>query len=154
MNTAGDTLQPSRAVEHGVQAGNIGQQHLGGTDIRVRFPRRICCSRVSIAMRSAVLPAASFDTPIIRPGMERLTHLLRQKTPRAGRRSPSVRRSAGRSQTQCPRPACPGSQQNQGHKIGRDADNHFARFQVSYQFAVIVNLAGGATCCSSTPKTS
>jgi hypothetical protein len=37
-----------------------------------------------------------------------------------------------------------GSQQNQRHKIGRDADNHFARFQVSDQFAVIVNLAGGA----------
>src|SRR5699024_12607638 len=36
------------------------------------FSRRICCSRVCIAMRSAVLPAASFDTPIIRPGIERL----------------------------------------------------------------------------------
>ena len=35
-------------------------------------------------------------------------------------------------------------QQNQRHKIGGDADNHFARFQVSNQFAVIMNLAGGA----------
>ncbi len=32
------------------------------------FSRRMCCSRVCIAMRSAVFPAASFDTPIIRPG--------------------------------------------------------------------------------------
>ena len=33
-------------------------------------------------------------------------------------------------------------QQNQRHKIGCDADNHFARFQISNQFAVIMNLAG------------
>ena len=36
------------------------------------FSRRICCSRVCIAIRSAALPRRSFDTPIIRPGIERL----------------------------------------------------------------------------------
>ncbi len=36
------------------------------------FSRRICCSRVCIAMRSASLPRRSFDTPMIRPGNERL----------------------------------------------------------------------------------
>jgi hypothetical protein len=35
-------------------------------------------------------------------------------------------------------------QQNQRHKIGGDADNHFARFQLGDQFAVVVNFAGGA----------
>ncbi len=45
-------------------------------------------------------------------------------------------------------------QQHQRHKVGSDADNHFARFQLGDQFAVIVDFAGGAHCCSSTPKTS
>ncbi len=37
MNAAGDTLQASRAVEDGVQAGDVSQQHLRGTDVGVRF---------------------------------------------------------------------------------------------------------------------
>ncbi len=36
------------------------------------FSRRICCSRVCRAMRRATLPRASFDTPMIRPGIARL----------------------------------------------------------------------------------
>ena len=35
-------------------------------------------------------------------------------------------------------------QQHQRHKVGSDADNHFARFQLGDQFAVIVDFAGGA----------
>ena len=38
----------------------------------VAFSRRICCSRVCNAMRNAVLPCASTDTPMIRPGVWRL----------------------------------------------------------------------------------
>ncbi len=37
MNTAGDPLQTSRAVEDRIQAGDIGQQHLRSTDVGVRF---------------------------------------------------------------------------------------------------------------------
>lgn len=35
-------------------------------------------------------------------------------------------------------------QQHQRHKVGGDTDNHFARFQLGDQFAVIVDFAGGA----------
>ncbi len=38
----------------------------------VAFSRRMCCSRVCRAMRSAGLPSASTDTPMIRPGSLRL----------------------------------------------------------------------------------
>ena len=38
----------------------------------VAFSRRMCCSRVCSAMRSAVRPRASTDTPMIRPGVWRL----------------------------------------------------------------------------------
>ena len=40
--------------------------------LEVAFSRRICCSRVCIAIRSARLPLASLDTPITRPGIVRL----------------------------------------------------------------------------------
>ena len=43
------------------------------------FSRRICCSRVCSAMRRAVLPCASTDTPMIRPGAERLSLSLNAK---------------------------------------------------------------------------
>jgi hypothetical protein len=36
------------------------------------FSRRMCCSRVCSAMRSAVLPRASTETPMMRPAIERL----------------------------------------------------------------------------------
>ncbi len=35
-------------------------------------------------------------------------------------------------------------QQHQRHKVGGDADNHFARFQLGDQFTVIVDFTGGA----------
>ena len=38
----------------------------------VAFSRRMCCSRVCSAMRSAGRPVASFETPMMRPGMWRL----------------------------------------------------------------------------------
>ena len=38
----------------------------------VAFSRRMCCSRVWSAMRNAGRPCASTETPMIRPGAERL----------------------------------------------------------------------------------
>ncbi len=38
----------------------------------VALSRRMCCSRVCSAIRSAGSPVESFDTPINRPGMWRL----------------------------------------------------------------------------------
>ena len=38
----------------------------------VAFSRLICCSRVCKASRKAGLPLASFEMPIIRPGILRL----------------------------------------------------------------------------------
>ena len=37
----------------------------------VALSRRMCCSRVCIAMRSAGVPVASMETPMMRPGMSR-----------------------------------------------------------------------------------
>ncbi len=37
----------------------------------VAFSRRMCCSRVCIAILRAVLPLLSLLTPITRPGIER-----------------------------------------------------------------------------------
>ena len=39
----------------------------------VALSRLMCCSRVCMAMRSARLPCASIETPMMRPGMMRLT---------------------------------------------------------------------------------
>mmetsp|Transcript_34871 Transcript_34871/g.87735 ORF Transcript_34871/g.87735 Transcript_34871/m.87735 type:complete len:207 (-) Transcript_34871:1983-2603(-) len=38
----------------------------------VAFSRRMCCSRVCSAMRSAGLPDESFEMPMMRPGMRRV----------------------------------------------------------------------------------
>ena len=75
----------------------------------VAFSRRMCCSRVCSAIRYAVLPCASTDTPMIRPGAWR-TWTVRawRRTPRAARRSPSGRRSAGRCRRRRRRPSRPG----------------------------------------------
>ena len=40
--------------------------------LEVAFSRRMCCSRVCNAIRSAVRPCASTETPMIRPGVWRL----------------------------------------------------------------------------------
>ncbi len=40
--------------------------------LELAFSRRICCSRVCIAIRNAGLPLVSIETPIIRPGIDRL----------------------------------------------------------------------------------
>ena len=48
------------------------------------FSRRICCSRVCIAIRNAVFPAASRDTPIIRPGIARLNSSRQAKKAACG----------------------------------------------------------------------
>ena len=37
VNTAGNAFQANRTVEDSVQAGDIGQQDLRGTDVGVRF---------------------------------------------------------------------------------------------------------------------
>ena len=38
----------------------------------VAFSRLMCCSRVPNAIRNARFPLASIETPMIRPGIERL----------------------------------------------------------------------------------
>src|SRR5213594_3854881 len=49
------------------------EQHGEGVHtLLVAFSRRMCCSRVCSAIRSAGRPAASWDTPMMRPGRWRL----------------------------------------------------------------------------------
>ena len=50
----------------------------------VAFSRRMCCSRVWSAMRSAVRPRLSTETPMIRPGIARLCASLVAKKAACG----------------------------------------------------------------------
>ena len=145
MNTAGDTLQPCRAVEHGVQAGNIGQQHLGGTDIGVRFlAANMLLARLHRhAQRGITRRIFRYADNTARHGAFEFIFCGKKRRVRAAV-AHRYAEALGGAKHNVRALLAGGSQQNQGHKIGRDADNHFARFQVSYQFAVIVNLAGGA----------
>ncbi|MNH47604.1 hypothetical protein D3C79_1109350 [compost metagenome] len=52
--------------------------------LELAFSRRMCCSRVCSAMRSAVLPRASLDTPMMRPGIERLNSSRQAKKAACG----------------------------------------------------------------------
>jgi hypothetical protein len=73
MHPLGDRAQPFGAVVDGVHRGHHRQQHLRGADVaEVAFSRRMCCSRVCSARRRPGLPRASIDTPMMRPGIERL----------------------------------------------------------------------------------
>ena len=62
VHARGDGFQPHRAVVDGVEARHVGQQHLSSTDVRVGLSRRMCCSRVCIAMRSAACRGHPGDT--------------------------------------------------------------------------------------------
>lgn len=50
----------------------------------VAFSRRMCCSRVCSASRNAVLPLASRDTPMIRPGIWRRNSSLQDMNAACG----------------------------------------------------------------------
>ncbi len=57
---------------------------LGSTNVGVRFLTTNMLLASCIAMRRAVLPAASFDTPIIRPALSVCIRLSPQRMPRVG----------------------------------------------------------------------
>ncbi len=59
-------------------------QDLGCTNVGVRFFTTNMLLRVCIAMRRAVLPAASFDTPIYGPALSVCIRLSPQRMPRVG----------------------------------------------------------------------
>ena len=76
--------------------------------LEVAFSRRMCCSRVCSASRSAGWPAASTrdaDQPARHAALEVVAGRRRRR--RAGRRSPSARRSAAPSRPRRPRPSRP-----------------------------------------------
>ncbi len=60
---------------------------LGSTNVGVRFLTANMLLASRIAMRRAVLPAASFDTPIIRPALSVCIHLSPQRMLRVGHRA-------------------------------------------------------------------
>ena len=145
VNTAGDTLQASRTVEYRVQAGNVGQQHLRSTDIGVRFlAANMLLARLHRhAQRGIARRIFRYADNTARHGAFEFIFGGKESRVRAAVAHRYAKALGGAKNdvrallTRC-------GQQNQRHKIGGDADNHFARFQVSNQFAVIMNLAGGA----------
>ncbi len=86
----------------------------------VAFSRRMCCSRVCSARRSAGRPAASTDTPTRRPGSERLCGVAGGDERRRGaRRSRAARRSAATSPTTTSAPSSPGGVSSGAGRAGR-----------------------------------
>ena len=70
MHAGGDGLEPHRAVVDGVEAAMLAQQHLGGTDVGVGLlAADVLLAGLVMAMRRALLPRASLETPMMRPGM-------------------------------------------------------------------------------------
>ncbi len=83
------------------------------------FSRRMCCSRVCRAMRSAVLPRASLDTPMMRPGHGALEALAggeegRVRAAEAHRHAEALRRAEGHVGAQL----AGGVEQQQGQQVG------------------------------------
>jgi hypothetical protein len=88
------------------------------------FSRRMCCSRVCSAMRSARLPRASIETPMMRPATDALVFVPGGKkggvrTPETERDAETLRRSEGDVGTHFARRA----EQHQRHQVGGDGDD-------------------------------
>ncbi|CCK15585.1 hypothetical protein BN136_1595 [Cronobacter universalis NCTC 9529] len=145
VNAAGDTLQPCRAVEHGVEARDIGQQHLGGTDVGVRF----LAANVLLAglhrhtQRGA--PGGVFRHADNAPRHRAFKFIAGGKE--RGVRAAIAHRDAktlGGAEDDIRALFARRGQEHQRHKIGRHAHNHFAGFQLANQFAIVMHLTGGA----------
>ena len=145
MNATSDTFQTRRAVEYRVQAGDVGQQHLRGTNVGVRFLTAdvLLASLHRHAQRG--IPRRIFryaDNPARHGAFE---FIFRREEGRV--RAAVAHRHAealGGTENDIRALLARRRQQHQRHKVGGDADNHFARFQLGDQFAVIVDFAGGA----------
>ncbi len=144
MDTPGDALQPLWAVVHRVQAGDVGQQHLRGTDIRVgllaadmllaglhRHAQRGVAGGIAgnaddaARHRTFKLVAAGEEGGVRAAVAHRHTEALRGAEHHVG--ALLARRG----------------QQHQGHDVGGHAGDDFARFQFGQQRAVVVQFAGG-----------
>ncbi len=145
VNAAGNTLQAGRTVEDRVQAGDIGQQHLRGTDVGVRFlaadvllaglHRHAQRGIAGSIFRDADNTARHRAFKFIFCGEEsRVRAAVAHRYAKAlGRAEDDVRALFARRR-----------KQHQRHKIGRHADHDFARFQLGNQCAVVVHFTGGA----------
>jgi hypothetical protein len=84
MDAAGDALQALWPVEHRVQAGDICQQYLGSTNIGVRFLATDMLFAGLHRHTQRGVTGGIFDTPIIRPGIERLNSSFAAKKAACG----------------------------------------------------------------------
>ena len=145
MNAACDTFQTRRAVENRVQAGDVGQQHLRGTNVGVRFLAAdvLFASLHRHAQRGVTRRIFRYaDNPARHGAFE---FIFRREEGRV--RAAVAHRHAealGGAEDDIRALLARRRQQHQRHKVGSDADYHFARFQLGDQFAVIVDFAGGA----------
>ena len=86
VDTVAIRCKPTRAVVNGIERGDIRQQYPAKQMLELAFSRRMCCSRVCSAMRR-LLPRASTDTPMMRPGTERLCSSRVAKNAACGRQA-------------------------------------------------------------------
>ena len=89
----------------------------------VALSRRMCCSRVASAIRYAVCPWASTDTPMMRPGIWR-TYAAWRRMPHGGRRTPAARRIAASFRTPHPPPSRQEAEDREREKIGADCNEN------------------------------
>mmetsp|Transcript_26413 Transcript_26413/g.67197 ORF Transcript_26413/g.67197 Transcript_26413/m.67197 type:complete len:207 (+) Transcript_26413:2206-2826(+) len=72
LTRAAMVLRPSGPWYTAYSAAMLASSACAVQMLEVALSRRMCCSRVCIAMRSAGLPCASMDMPMMRPGIMRL----------------------------------------------------------------------------------
>ena len=144
VDAAGNAFQPNRAVEDGVQAGDVCQQNLRSTDIRVRFlaADMLLASLHRHAQRGVTGGIFRYANNAARHGTFKF--IFRAKECRV--RSAVAHRHAetlGRAEYNIRTLFARSRQQHQRHKISGNADHHFAGFQLGNQCAVIMHFAGG-----------
>ena len=145
MDAISDAFQANRAMINGIQAGDVGQQNLRGTNVGVRFlAADMLFASLHRHAQGGITRCIFGDADntawhgafeFVFSGKE-----CRVRAAVAHRYAEALRRAENDIRALFAR--C--SQQYQRHKVGSDADHYFTGFQLSHQGAVVVHFTGGA----------
>ena len=145
VDAISNAFQANRTMINGIQAGDVGQQDLRGTNVGVRFlaadmlltslhrHAQCCIARRIFGDADNTAWHGAFE--FVFSGEEcrvwaTVTHRYAEALCRTEN---DIRALFARS-----------SQQYQRHKVGSDTDHNFTGFQLSNQFAVVMHFTGGA----------
>ncbi|MNU77099.1 hypothetical protein D3C71_666660 [compost metagenome] len=144
VNTGGDAFQAYRTVEHRIQTGDVGQQHLRSTNVGVRFlaADMLLASLHRHAQRGVASGVFRHADNTARHGAFEFIFRRKERRVRAAvahRHAKALRRAEDNVRALF---AWSG-EQHQRHEISGDADHNFAGFQFSDQAGVIMDFTGG-----------